>query len=82
MVKTSSYKNCWCCWWRYYDINFISSWNGKKQVLSHLNNGDNAVEIKRGIDKAVGEVVEELRTNVSQDITEENQLETSSYYFF
>ena len=46
-----------------------------KAGLSHLNNGDNAVEIKRGIDKAVGEVVEELRSNVSQNITEENQLE-------
>ena len=46
-----------------------------KAGLSHLNNGDNAVEIKRGIDKAVKEVVEELRTNISQDITEENQLE-------
>mgnify|MGYP006080888165 FL=1 len=46
-----------------------------KAGLSHLNNGANAVEIKRGIDKAVKEVVDELRTNTSQDITEENQLE-------
>ena len=46
-----------------------------KAGLSHLNNGDNAVEIKRGIDKAVKEVVEELRTKTSQDITEETQLE-------
>ena len=46
-----------------------------KAGLSHLNNGVNAVEIKRGIDKAVKEVVDELRTNTSQDITEENQLE-------
>jgi len=46
-----------------------------KAGLSHLNNGDNAVEIKRGIDKAVKEVVEELRTRTSQNITEETQLE-------
>ena len=46
-----------------------------KAGLSHLNNGDNAVEIKRGIDKAVKEVVEELRSKTSQDITEETQLE-------
>ena len=46
-----------------------------KAGLSHLNNGANAVEIKRGIDKAVKEVVDELRINTSQDITEENQLE-------
>ena len=46
-----------------------------KAGLSHLNNGANAVEIKRGIDVAVKEVVEHLRNTNSQDITEENQLE-------
>ena len=46
-----------------------------KAGLSHLNNGANAVEIKRGIDVAVKEVVEHLRNINSQDITEENQLE-------
>ena len=46
-----------------------------KAGLSHLNNGANAVEIKRGIDVAVKEVVEHLRNINSQNITEENQLE-------
>ena len=46
-----------------------------KAGLSHLNNGANAVEIKRGIDVAVKQVVEHLRNINSQDITEENQLE-------
>ena len=46
-----------------------------KAGLSHLNNGANAVEIKRGIDVAVKEVVDHLRNTNSQDITEENQLE-------
>ena len=46
-----------------------------KAGLSHLNNGANAVEIKRGIDVAVKEVVEHLRNTNSQNITEENQLE-------
>ena len=32
-----------------------------KMGLEHLNNGANAVQIKRDIDKAVKEVVEELR---------------------
>ncbi len=42
--------------------------------LSHLNNGANAVEIKRGIDAAVKQVVETLREN-SEDVTSEEQLE-------
>ena len=46
-----------------------------KAGLSHLNNGANAVEIKRGIDNAVKQVVDTLRDNICQDITEENQLE-------
>jgi len=45
-----------------------------KAGLSHLNNGANAVEIKRGIDKAVQQVVETLRSN-AEDITSEEQLE-------
>ena len=45
-----------------------------KAGLSHLNNGANAVEIKRGIDSAVKQVVESLRSN-SEDITSESQLE-------
>ena len=45
-----------------------------KAGLSHLNNGANAVEIKRGIDKAVSQVVELLRKN-SEDISSEEQLE-------
>ena len=45
-----------------------------KAGLSHLNNGANAVEIKRGIDKAVSQIVELLREN-SKDISSEEQLE-------
>jgi len=45
-----------------------------KGGLSHLNNGANAVEIKRGIDKAVKEVIAALRNN-SEDISSEEQLE-------
>jgi chaperonin GroEL len=43
--------------------------------LSFLDKGANAVEIKRGIDSAVKEVVECLRRDISQDITSETQLE-------
>ena len=43
--------------------------------LKHLNNGENAVEIKRGIDKAVKELTKVIRENIKQDITDENQLE-------
>ena len=42
--------------------------------LKHLNNGANAVEIKRGIDTAVKKVVENLRTNISEEISSEEQL--------
>jgi len=45
-----------------------------KAGLSHLNNGANAVEIKRGIDTAVKQVVEQLRSN-AEDISSEEQLE-------
>jgi chaperonin GroEL len=45
-----------------------------KAGLSHLNNGVNAVEIKRGIDAAVKQVVEAIRNN-AEDISNEEQLE-------
>ena len=45
-----------------------------KAGLSHLNNGANAVEIKRGIDTAVKQVIKTLRAN-SEDISSEEQLE-------
>ena len=45
-----------------------------KAGLSHLNNGANAVEIKRSIDKAVQQVVSTLREN-SENISSEDQLE-------
>ena len=44
-----------------------------KQGIEELENS-NAVEIKRGIDIAVKEVVNYLQKNYSQDITEEEQL--------
>jgi len=43
--------------------------------LTHLNNGVNAVELKRGIDSAVKQVTENLRKEISEDITSEEQLE-------
>ena len=46
-----------------------------KSGLTYLNNGANAVEIKRGIDKAVNEVVKHLRDEISTEITSEDQLE-------
>jgi chaperonin GroEL len=42
--------------------------------LTYLNNGVNATEIKRGIDKAVAEVVTGLK-KLSEDISSEEQLE-------
>ena len=45
-----------------------------KAGLSHLNNGANAVEIKRDIDRAVKLVVDALREN-SEEISSEEQLE-------
>ena len=45
-----------------------------KAGLQHLNDGANAVEIKRGIDTAIKSVVDTLRTN-SEDISSEDQLE-------
>jgi chaperonin GroEL len=46
-----------------------------KAGLNHLNNGANAVEIKRGIDAAVKQVTEELHRNIKEDISSEEQLE-------
>ena len=45
-----------------------------KEGLSHLNNGANAVEIKRGIDKAVSQIKAELQL-IREDISSEEQLE-------
>lgn len=42
--------------------------------LKHLNNGANAVEIKRSIDAAVKEVVNNIRHNISGKISSEEQL--------
>jgi chaperonin GroEL len=46
-----------------------------KEGLEHLNNGANAVEIKRSIDKAVKNVTETLREDIAQDISSQDQLE-------
>ena len=43
-----------------------------KAGLSALNNDENAVQIKRDIDKAVIEVVSNLKKNVSEDISVKN----------
>ena len=45
-----------------------------KQGLTHLNNGANAVEIKRGIDAAVKQVIDCIRTEIKEDISSEDQL--------
>jgi len=42
--------------------------------LKYLNNGANAVEIKRGIDTAVKEVVASLREDIAEEISSEDQL--------
>jgi chaperonin GroEL len=46
-----------------------------KAGLNHLNNGANAVEIKRGIDSAVKQVVEAIRQQIKEEISSEEQLE-------
>jgi len=43
--------------------------------MDYLNYGANAIEIKRGIDTAVKEVITFLRENVKEDISSEEQLE-------
>ena len=45
-----------------------------KQGLAHLNNGANAVEIKRSIDKTVKELVDFIRQEIKEDISNEDQL--------
>ena len=42
--------------------------------LDNLNEGSNAVDVKRGIDKATKEVVEYLVTDLSKEIVDESQL--------
>ncbi len=46
-----------------------------KAGLNALNNDENAVQIKRDIDTAVKQVVDNLRNNISEDISSEDQLE-------
>jgi chaperonin GroEL len=46
-----------------------------KAGLTHLNNGVNAVSIKRDIDIAIKDVVTYLRKEISEDISLEEQLE-------
>ena len=45
-----------------------------KQGLTHLNNGANAVEIKRSIDRTVKQVVDFIRQEIKEDISSEEQL--------
>jgi chaperonin GroEL len=45
-----------------------------KQGLTYLNNGANAVEIKRSIDKAVKTIIDTIRTEIKEDISNEDQL--------
>jgi chaperonin GroEL len=46
-----------------------------KAGLTALNNNENAVQIKRDIDSTVSEVVSNLKNNISEDISGEEQLE-------
>ena len=46
-----------------------------KGGLTALNNNENAVQIKRDIDATVKEVVNNLKNNISEDISGEEQLE-------
>ena len=46
-----------------------------KNGLSALDNGENAVKIKRDIDKTVNLVINNLSDNIAEDISGENQLE-------
>jgi len=46
-----------------------------KAGLNALNNNENAVQIKRDIDATVKKVVNTLRSNISEDISGEEQLE-------
>jgi len=46
-----------------------------KESLPYINNGENAVLIKRQIDTAVNEVVQALREELSEEISTEEQIE-------
>ena len=46
-----------------------------KAGLNALNNNENAVQIKRDIDTTVQQVVDNLKTNIAEDISGEEQLE-------
>ena len=46
-----------------------------KNGLDALERNENAVQIKRDIDSTVKQVVENLKSNISEDISEEGQLE-------
>ena len=46
-----------------------------KAGLTSLDNGENATKIKREIDQATSLVVKELQHNISEDISDEGQLE-------
>ena len=46
-----------------------------KQGLTALNNNENAVQIKRDIDETVNAVIDNLRSNISEDLSGEEQLE-------
>jgi len=46
-----------------------------KAGLTALNNQENAVQIKRDIDKTVEKVIDNLRNNISEDLSGESQLE-------
>ena len=46
-----------------------------KAGLNVLNNNENAVQIKRDIDSTVAKIVDNLRNNISEDISGEEQLE-------
>jgi len=45
-----------------------------RQGLTHLNNGANAVMIKRSIDKTVKQLVDFIRQEIKEDISSEDQL--------
>ena len=49
-----------------------------KAGLTALNNNENAVQIKRDIDSTVNEVVSNLKNNISEDISGEEQLEQNA----
>lgn len=46
-----------------------------EEGLKQLNNGVNAMDLKRSIDLSVKKVIQEIKDNISQDISSENQLE-------